>query len=182
MWAETKKPGFTIVELLIVIVVIGILAAITIVTYSGIQARAENAKTIAALNDYSNGLGLYQAANGIYPVATNACFGASDGICSQVTDGGATCFGLGGTTSKPVFDTAMTTSLGKLPQSSIQRMNCGGKNYAGGFYNSGDGKVAVVYYYLKGNQPCLTIGIFSYTGRAQQDDTTLCTAALPILP
>lgn len=35
-----RQKGFTIVELLIVIVVIGILAAITIVSYSGIQQRA----------------------------------------------------------------------------------------------------------------------------------------------
>jgi prepilin-type N-terminal cleavage/methylation domain-containing protein len=35
-----KQAGFTIVELLIVIVVIGILAAITIVAYNGIQDRA----------------------------------------------------------------------------------------------------------------------------------------------
>jgi prepilin-type N-terminal cleavage/methylation domain-containing protein len=35
-----KQTGFTIVELLIVIVVIGILAAITIVAYNGIQDRA----------------------------------------------------------------------------------------------------------------------------------------------
>ena len=34
------KQGFTIVELLIVIVVIAILAAITIVAYTGIQNRA----------------------------------------------------------------------------------------------------------------------------------------------
>jgi prepilin-type N-terminal cleavage/methylation domain-containing protein len=39
-----KKRGFTIVELLIVIVVIGILAAITIVAYNGIQTRAATAK------------------------------------------------------------------------------------------------------------------------------------------
>ena len=36
------QKGFTIVELLIVIVVIGILAAITIVAYNGIQNRAKS--------------------------------------------------------------------------------------------------------------------------------------------
>jgi len=44
-WAKPRlnKDGFTIVELLIVIVVIGILAAITIVAYNGIQDRSKNA-------------------------------------------------------------------------------------------------------------------------------------------
>lgn len=40
MGIQQPKAGYTIVELLIVIVVIGILAAITIVAYSGIQDRA----------------------------------------------------------------------------------------------------------------------------------------------
>jgi len=40
---ENKNNGFTIVELLVVIVVIGILAAITIVSYTGITARANTA-------------------------------------------------------------------------------------------------------------------------------------------
>lgn len=39
----TSKYGFTIVELLIVVVVIAILAAITIVSYNGIQQRAASA-------------------------------------------------------------------------------------------------------------------------------------------
>jgi prepilin-type N-terminal cleavage/methylation domain-containing protein len=41
---EKNKNGFTIVELLIVIVVIAILAAITVVAYNGIQDRAKNSK------------------------------------------------------------------------------------------------------------------------------------------
>lgn len=39
-----KTRGFTIVELLIVIVVIGILAAITVVAYAGISERAQRSK------------------------------------------------------------------------------------------------------------------------------------------
>lgn len=39
---ETRAAGFTIVELLIVVVVIAILAAITIVSYNGIQERAKS--------------------------------------------------------------------------------------------------------------------------------------------
>jgi len=40
---EQRTKGFTIVELLIVVVVIAILAAITIVSYNGVQARANDA-------------------------------------------------------------------------------------------------------------------------------------------
>ena len=41
MIERMKVRGFTIVELLIVIVVIAILASITIVAFNGIQARAQ---------------------------------------------------------------------------------------------------------------------------------------------
>ena len=45
-----RQKGFTIVELLIVIVVIAILATITVVAYNGSQQRARNAARLAAVN------------------------------------------------------------------------------------------------------------------------------------
>lgn len=46
MATPSSKSGFTIVELLIVIVVIGILAAITIVAFNGVQKRAQQSKRV----------------------------------------------------------------------------------------------------------------------------------------
>lgn len=51
-----KQRGFTIVELLIVIVIIGILAAITIVAYNGIQERARAAKASSDLSSLAKAI------------------------------------------------------------------------------------------------------------------------------
>jgi len=70
---KAKQSGFTIVELLIVIVVIGILAAITIVAYSGITARANATKAQTNAANTQKVAESYNADNGYYP-ATAAAF------------------------------------------------------------------------------------------------------------
>lgn len=50
--------GFTIVELLIVIVVVAILAAITIVAYNGIQQRAYAVSIVSTLKSIDKGLNI----------------------------------------------------------------------------------------------------------------------------
>lgn len=92
MWA--KQRGFTIVELLIVIVVIGILAAITIVAFNGIQNRANNSKTVSAVRGYVTALKAYEAVNGSFPnVRSCLGYGYAAGRChdsdgTMVEDGG----------------------------------------------------------------------------------------------
>jgi prepilin-type N-terminal cleavage/methylation domain-containing protein len=65
---HSKQRGFTIVELLIVIVVIAILAAITIVAYNGIQGRARVAAMQSNLQQAAKKLETYKVANNdLYP-------------------------------------------------------------------------------------------------------------------
>lgn len=65
-----KDRGFTIVELLIVIVIIAILAAITIVAYNGIQARANAGAAQQAANTLMKKVEAYNAIKSTYPSST----------------------------------------------------------------------------------------------------------------
>lgn len=82
-----KQTGFTIVELLIVIVVIGILAAITIISYNGIQARAYNTSVIAGARQTISLINQYVAVNGAYPSLGGELCATLDNSCKSNTNG-----------------------------------------------------------------------------------------------
>jgi general secretion pathway protein G len=94
-----NTSGFTIVELLIVIVVIAILATISIVAYNGIQARARDNIRYADAKTIMKALELYKVDHGSYPP-------------TSATSSGAGCTGNGysfswatdGTWMKPLVD------------------------------------------------------------------------------
>jgi prepilin-type N-terminal cleavage/methylation domain-containing protein len=73
-----SKNGFTIVELLIVIVVIAILAAITVTAYNGIQSRANDAAVRSDLSNFTKQMELHKVDNGSYPTA--AAINAMQGL------------------------------------------------------------------------------------------------------
>src|SRR5690606_11683993 len=89
--------AFTIVELLIVIVVIAILAAITIVAYNGIQTRASNTHTITGVKEFIKTYNSYATENGDYPTTTG-CLGEGyeSGRCLSQNGAGAVCWSTGG--------------------------------------------------------------------------------------
>lgn len=64
---KRKQSGFTIVELLIVIVVIGILAALVVTTFSGIQKKARDSERQTDINAVHGQVEAYYAQNGRYP-------------------------------------------------------------------------------------------------------------------
>lgn len=69
---KRNNHGFTIVELLIVIVVIGILAALVLNSFAGVQERARDTERRTDLNSVSTQLEVYYNDNGGYPVFTGS--------------------------------------------------------------------------------------------------------------
>ena len=79
-----KESGFTIVELLIVIVVIGILAALVLNTFQGVQARARDTERRTDINVIATQLEVYHSDYGYYPDGTTAA--AADASCGEGDD------------------------------------------------------------------------------------------------
>ena len=149
--------GFTIVELLIVVVIIAILAAITLVTYNGIQQRANNAAIIDAASKSYRMIVAYIGANGAYPKSLpngNACITTTSG-----------CYATGAIGANSTFDTNMAT-IGSLPRSVP---NTGTDHYGvyvtytNNFtYNTATQPLLMVYFLQGANQNCGLAGVTTF--------------------
>ena len=164
------------------IVVIAILAAMTIVSYNGIQTRAENTKTVQAVGQWAKLIASYAATYGNYPVeAGYPCLSESGTSCGRVS-GSTMCFGIGGTNSNTSYITEISKIATKVPVPSSQRIGCNGSEYSGIFTNLSTGKTATMTYFLKGDQLCDSIGGLTSFAKVQQEGLTRCSANLPTLP
>ena len=155
-----RQQAFTIVELLIVIVVIGILAAITIVAFMGIQDRAYNAKALNIVSAYEKAIKIYVAEKGDYPRYANdttddqwVCLGAPSQYAARDGFSAGTCETWSG--PAVVADAGFMTAIKDVT----------GANISGELpvIDYGDGRARGVQfhragrsldYYVKGSQAC----------------------------
>lgn len=120
MMGKNKQNGFTIVELLIVIVVIGILAAVTIVAFNGIQNRAHDTTVQSDLRNLATKIREQEALTGIIPVGTNpnitgiTSFPVSKGSYATDTHNLYYCTGTVG--GSVIFGVAAKSKSGKILQ------------------------------------------------------------------
>lgn len=112
MTVQTR--GFTIVELLIVIVVISILASVTVTAFGNVQARAKAVRAASTGNAYIKLLKMYYAEKGTFPFSVSdsyptfgdACLGLPSDFPARGGSGAGDCvtnpgdgYKVGGSTS-----------------------------------------------------------------------------------
>lgn len=117
---STAKHGFTIVELIVVVVVIGILVAIMVVGYGSWRHSSITAKVKSDLNSVASAMESYRTFNNAYPVSVPTTYTPTSGVTvtGGSTDGGKT-YCTDGTDSSDssvlYYITSFTKGSGPLP-------------------------------------------------------------------
>jgi len=135
---KLNQKGFTIIELLIVIVVIGILAAIGFVAYGNVTKSARDSDRQADASALAKKAEEFYAGNGIYP--TLAELTAQDGIDAKTTTSpSGNALGNGGTT----IGSCTTAPVTKAADAYCYTVLADGTQMSVGYWNEKDGATAV---------------------------------------
>lgn len=95
---KTRQQGFTLIELMIVVAIIGILASIAIPAYQEYIARAQTSEGLALLSGAKTPLAEYYGDQGHWPATPDEVIGSTGGkyvISSMTFTTGASSTGLG---------------------------------------------------------------------------------------
>jgi len=150
-----------------VVVVIAILAAITIVSFNGIQNRAKDAQLISAVNEYVKGIKAYQNTKGAIPYTAIACFD------------GTACWGGSSTIVAEALRTELRTVMGQslptipTPYAALLASGSTPDTPNGGTYTG-----LYVLYQHSDSGSCQSIGSARYLNTGFSSGLRTCRAAI----
>lgn len=130
---QTKNRGFTLVELLIVIVIIAILTVVSLVAYNGLQNQAKTSAAKSAAETVGKKAELYNTEEGSYPKKLVYLTGGSDGGTAVTVDSGKSYY----LTPTSVEVAASETALSSVPAkaNTVFYKQCNGGKGARIFYH-----------------------------------------------
>ena len=192
-----KQSGFTIVELLIVIVIIGVLSSVAVAAFSGASDRATASRAAQHANSYAKAFELYYNTYGKYPdisplqdgSLTNYCLGSpSDFPVTSDFEAGQCGMSSDDDTTKVYASAAFNTEIQKVmaPASNLalpavphpwglsfkhRGIQVQTAQFAGKWWSS-------FRWELRGRQSCAAGGSNTQTYYSDENNVTRCLALL----
>lgn len=118
-----KNKGFTLVELLVVISIIGVLTTLLMVNFVGTRERANDSQKIQNLNSLKNALRMYYNDNQAYPADKSVILGM--GFTGYMSNLGDTGFSYSQTNSGDGFLLQIPLSNGANVDTGASQLKCG---------------------------------------------------------
>ena len=164
-----RIQAFTIVELLVVIVVIAILAAITIVAFNGIQQRARDQRMVSAASQVYKAISLFVTDKGAYPTASISCVGIGYPV-----DAAGLCYSG---RSNLEANTNLSTYISSMPSPPMEQLSFSAR----GMLINTTATPKVLEYTIIGGSTCPSIGAPQSTTSVDTNGDLWCRAILPSL-
>jgi prepilin-type N-terminal cleavage/methylation domain-containing protein len=113
---QTKK-GFTLIEILVVVSIISLLAAVVVSGLTDARSGAKNSKRNEIARQYVISLGLYQSEYGQYPEKCSDCGDNTQRICLGSGYPGGVCYVLGDHSQNNTINTKIAEFIPGTPAS-----------------------------------------------------------------